>query len=496
MRRYSLGIDGGIAFGSRLPVVQTIGQATETNTAHSVQANLSTRVARMGIDGGIGTTFDPDYSNKQQILGIAVETDTAFSVVDPNDVVQAIGIAGATEVAFSVSAGLTPTITSVSSSRGTNIVTANETLTLNVDDSTGITQVTVNGTQCSVVTIVTGTEVTCEVPLGVGAQYFSNQDVIATNSFGASPAFSAAWEPPFGMVETDFTVDYASLDPDSPFAGDTTFQDLVAGDSCIYDSVTSPDSLGVSMDGAGQFTITGTVSQVQTFDYYIYDLSDNTVSATIEQITVHPGPIEATIGQASETNTAHPVSSIVVVTQQIGLAVENSTARSVNDGSAVRATIGQATETSSAFSVSVAGPVQTIAIGQASSTDAARSVSDGSTPTATVGLASETSSAFTVIDAQAISAVIGQAIEINMALDVDFPASLDSIRDQIEALEDIVLTLQAKIDELYIRTDLDKDNPQTYERDGKFIKNNVFRLDKIDNDDKTFTMTRQSGAPD
>lgn len=495
-----LGIDGGIApslISIQDDVTATIGLATESNTAIAVGGGANPQVTKFGIDGGI-TPFNPDFRPKLQVLQQAQETNTALAVINENAVAQSVTLTQETEQAFSVSSVLAPTITSVSSSRGTNIIAANETLTVNVSDSTGVTQVEVNGVVATGLAIITSTEITCNVPLGVGAPYATPVNIVATNSSGPSPNFPATWQPPLGMVETDFTVDYASLDPDSPFAGDTDFSAIVAGDSCIYDSVTTPGGNSVTMDGAGQFTVGGTITAVQTFNYYIYDASDNTVSASIEQITVQPGPVESAIGQTSEVDSTFSVTSKVVVTQVISQAsAEVDTAFSVTDGSALRVSVTQATESDSAQSVTSTGPSQTIVIGFATESNSAFTFTDGSIPTETIGQALEAAQAFAVTDVAAVSATISQATELDDARPVFEAASLDSIQAQIAALQDsidaqdlILAQQQLLIEELYTRMDLNKNRPNTYADDGSSIANDDFTLTKTDNRNGTFDITR------
>jgi hypothetical protein len=492
------GIDGGVGldpenFG---PVTYTIGIAVETDTARPVTSDTAFRFTRMGIDGGI-TVDDPKFEGKPQTIGVAVETDTARPVVDASvragTIMPAIEADTAHPLTFSQSLG----ITLVSSSRGTNIITANETLTVNVTDSTGINLVTVNGVAASFIQIITPTEITCVVPLGVGADYFSHVDVIVDNGELSQPFSVAEWQPPFGMNETHFTVPYINLDPDSPFAGDSNFAILESGDSCIYDAVTTPGGNSVSMNGLGEFTIGGTITAIQTFDYYIYDFSDKTVSPAIEQITVHPGPVEVPIGQAVETDTALAMTSDVVVTQQIGQAVETDTALPVADGSIPSQQIGQAQETDTGHPVSIGANIQIISIGQAVETDTAFPVAPVQAVSQQIGQAVETDTAFPVIDAQSVSQQIGQAFETDTAHEVSFPATLDELRDQVEALQAKVdalcLTVEAQglqLDELYIRFDLDPNNPNTYADDGSSISNPAYTLTKSDNGDGTFDIAK------
>ena len=494
------GLDGAIA--PSLESIQSGGNPAapislpvETDIALAVQAALTDQATRFGIDGGIAPNLSRDFTAKLPGIIRADETDTALAVTADNPAGETIGQASETDQSFGVTTQLAAAISSVVSSRGTDIVAANESLTVNVDDSTGITTVLVNGTGCNSVTIQDATTVTCDVPLGVGAAPGSTVDVVVNNGT-PSTGFSVTFEPPLGMVYTTFTEDWNALDPDSPFAGDSDFSDITLGDVCIYDSVTTPDSNSVTMSGDGEFNLGGTVTQVQTFDYYIYDASDQTVSSTIEQITVYPGPVEAQISRASETDLAQAVTSAVATTGLIGQATETDTSISVADGSIPQQTVGQATETDSAQSVA-GGPDIVVAIGFASETNIPFAFTDGSTPTQAIGQALEAAQAFGVTDVQAVVATISIASESDSAFEVDFPPDLNSLRDQIEALQDsvddltaIVNAQQALIEDLHIRMDLDATKPNTYAEDGSSITNSEFTLTKTDNGDGTFTITR------
>ena len=166
------------------------------------------------------------------------------------------------------------TITAVSSPRGAAIAAADDTLTITVDDSSGISSVTINGVAATAVTIVDATTVTATAPHGFNAAYGATGDVVVNNGVADSAGYTVTLMPPTGMIETAFTVDYASLDPASPFAGDSAFAAIVAGDSCIYDAQTTPDGLQVTMDGAGKFTTSAEPTTNQSFDYFIWDASD------------------------------------------------------------------------------------------------------------------------------------------------------------------------------------------------------------------------------
>ena len=111
------------------------------------------------------------------------------------------------------------------------------------------------------------------IPIGAGAGTYT---LVGTDSFLI---------PGPGKFAIDFTVNYNLLDTNSPFAGNPNFQDIVVGDACAFDALTTPDSLNVYMSGDGVFTVDFPVIATQTFDYYIYDASDGN-RGTTEQITI------------------------------------------------------------------------------------------------------------------------------------------------------------------------------------------------------------------
>ena len=498
-----LGIDGAVGldpdgFG---PVEAEIGLVSGPGTALSVEGGADQTTAH-SIDGSIAANPE-NFERDIQVVSTVIETGAALAVTDPNDVVVSIGLVTGSYAAFDVTELVSATITSVSSNRGTNIIAASETLTVNVDNSNGITSVTVNGVATTLVQIITGTEVTCVVPLGVAAPPGTSVDVVVNNGVDSSP-FSALFEPPTGFIYTSFTVDYAGLDPDSPFAGDTDFSDLAVGDVCVYSEFTTPDSNSVSMAGNGEFTIGGTVTQLQTYDYYIYDASDQTNSSTIEQIEVYPGPVEAEIGLVTGTGTAFAVTADVAVTGQIGAVTGLGQPQAVADGSIPDGEIGLVTGVGTAPAVT-GGVSQVISINQVvGSAGAALPVSDASIPSAEIGMVTGLGVPISVIDATAVVQAISQVTGAGAAQSVSFPADLDDIQTQLANLQASVDTLQVSVDsitavlaaqqvlieELHTRFDLDATNPNTYADDASSIANTDFTLTKTDNGNGTFDITR------
>ena len=106
-----------------------------------------------------------------------------------------------------------------------------------------------------------------------------------------------------GYTLTNFTSDYAGLDTDSPFSGDTTYSALVIGDKCHYETLSAPSGSTLAMDGAGQFTITPPSTVIETFDFQIYDASDGTFG-TSATITVYPSAADIILSGAVQSQSA------------------------------------------------------------------------------------------------------------------------------------------------------------------------------------------------
>ena len=175
-------------------------------------------------------------------------------------------------------------ISSISSNAGIDKISADNTFTITVNDSTSISSVYVNNVPCTNVSITNSTTVTATAPHGFDIDYGSSVDVIVYNGQN-STGYPVTVLQPEGMTETAFTVDYANLSPNSPFYNNSAFSSIVVGDSCIYDSVTNEDSIAVTMSGNGDFTLASVPTTQQTIDYFIFDTSDKT-SGQYHTITI------------------------------------------------------------------------------------------------------------------------------------------------------------------------------------------------------------------
>ncbi|WP_299077911.1 hypothetical protein [uncultured Paraglaciecola sp.] len=247
-------------------------------------------------------------------------------------------------------------ISAVSSSRGADIATANETLTLTLNDTTGVTSVSSNAVACTSVTIVNGTSLTCVCPLEFLAEFGTSGDIVVNNGVD-SAGYSVTLEPPSGMTEYNFGVPYASLNVKSPFANDARFNIIAVPDSCIL-SLTSPSGYHPRMASDGLITLytDGTFSTsvnptvTETVNYFLYDASDNTVSLTIEQLD-----FDSVVDALSPTSveSASESSSPAINQTTILTAIAAQSAVDITVPSLVQAHVNQAVSAESAVQASV-----------------------------------------------------------------------------------------------------------------------------------------------
>jgi len=215
---------------------------------------------------------------------------------------------------WAAASGAAPAITAVSSARGADIATADGQITITGSNLAGITGVTVAGVACLNV-VASATQVTADCPHGFGVDYGTAQTLTVSDGT-ASASRQVTVEPRAGTTITAFTVDYANLNPNSPFAGDPAFSAVVAGDSCIYDLTTSPDGVSVSMSGDGVFTLANTPLQNQTIGYSIFDASDKT-DGPIGSITVSAEILASVSGNlANVSATFGAVAGVGAISQQ------------------------------------------------------------------------------------------------------------------------------------------------------------------------------------
>ncbi len=447
------------------------------------------------------------------------------------------------------SGGTGPTITAVSSVRGADIVTDEAQFTITGTGLAGTTSVTVNGVAATAVTVVSDAEVTATAPHGFAASYGSSGNVVANNG-AASNAYAVTLMPPQGMNYTAFTVDYAGLDPNSPYAGNTEFINITVGAQDIYDAQTTPDGIAVSMSGDGVFTLAGSPAQAQSFRTFIYDPTDQTVGAdvTVTVEAVATATITSTGQTATDTQSA-TVSVIVSVNAGSQVMTDTQSGAFSVQSLATITSIGQVAQDSQsgAFEVvtGIAAGNQVAVDTQAGafsvevglqagnqaaqdSQSAAITVSPVSTVTSTGQSATDTQSGGTIvlevggrrnINAQfppgsavtitLYDTITGQPVPLLGSSMIEiggaglFLFDLDKIVDQpIRRTEYAwvatdgtttqtgVAVIEPEVERVWQRLDLDPDNPNTYAEDMSEIIGAFGRLVKTNNGDGTVTVTR------
>ena len=235
-------------------------------------------VTHFGLDGGIGSPKTVDYSGKAIVPGQKTYTKTFSRMsIDGGIIRHDRDYTGKVELQPLVEGGVqadSPTIAGV--------ITRTAFRTIN------------GGVQAGVPTLTGGIQTLGKnVSGGV-----TSQDSTISGTLTKYPLT--------GWSLTDFTVDYSGdppLDPDSPFT-DPAYSAILTGDKCHHETLTSPDSHTVTMNGLGEFSISPTfVAQPQTFDVQIYDLSDGTLG-TISTITIYGADADEDVTGAVQSQDA------------------------------------------------------------------------------------------------------------------------------------------------------------------------------------------------
>ncbi len=145
--------------------------------------------------------------------------------------------------------------------------------------------------------------VQAQAPVLNGAVILHEEISGAVSAQSATVSGTVTAYPSAGWSLTDFSVDWDSLDPDSPFA-DAAYSAIVSGDKTHYETLTDPDAHTMTMAGNGEFTISpSTLSQAQEFDVQIYDISDGSFG-TVATITVYPGAVDVSLSGAVSSQAA------------------------------------------------------------------------------------------------------------------------------------------------------------------------------------------------
>lgn len=224
----------------------------------------------IAVSAGDTITGEPQASD-------ATTSGAATKTVSASGTPQAS--AAATSGAATVGNSLT--ISAVSSNSGSDLAELTATLAITVSDSTGVVSATINGEALSSVSILNGTTVTAEVPMGVAADIGASVDLVVNNG-SDSNAYGLTVSVPDGFSSVDVTTAYGDLTEDSDFYGWTAFSGIAVGDVFIY------ENNGGDLTYSGDLIGTDTPALVDNLevDCWFLDASDSyNADATVTTIT-------------------------------------------------------------------------------------------------------------------------------------------------------------------------------------------------------------------
>ncbi len=212
---------------------------------------------------------------------------------------------GSAYAPFLTSAGSVPSITSVSSAVGSNIVGLNTSLTITGTNLTGTTSARVNTQALTNVVVVNDTTVTADAPLGVAADIGASCSVYATNGTGESLAFVAT----VGIETTYSSVDlisaYGDLPEDSVFFGETAYSSLAVGDVWVYDNLSST----LTYDGNLLATFDPAITVNTDGDGWFLDASDSYNGDLAITTVTHQAPPSNIPVMGADVTPNHPENS-------------------------------------------------------------------------------------------------------------------------------------------------------------------------------------------
>ena len=132
-----------------------------------------------------------------------------------------------------------------------------------------------------------GTDIRFIVPTAGTPSFLSESSLVVRPVVGAlSLAGETGDLVQTSWTETTFTVDWADLDANSPYTH-TYYANIVAGDKCRFEALTTPSKHLMTMTGTGKFNMDPVSLVIETFDQQIYDLSLNTY-LPVSTVTIHP----------------------------------------------------------------------------------------------------------------------------------------------------------------------------------------------------------------
>lgn len=323
-----------VASGSSGMTTGMFSQSAVTAGAYTTGFNINPTAAREWVVGAI-ELFSPAAAVEiTSVLGTveaagevsivaaaAVNIDSVAGAVVAAGEVATIDILNAVEItsvlgtvtAAGEVADIFPglQITAVVSPGGSNIVQATETLTISVNDSTGVDGGTYNGVALANVIAPFPLLVGADAPKG-GAQMGVNHDLILTNSGtgAASNSFSVEFRAPNGWAFTTSTVNFAGLAANSPYiaAGVTG---LEVGDQFVYDATDSQGS-AVTVNSDGSVVIDPASGGDHMFDSYILDANDSYAAGNTFTLNVFVGElVESVVGTVTAAGEVAIVPTVI-----------------------------------------------------------------------------------------------------------------------------------------------------------------------------------------
>lgn len=390
-----------------------VGQVTESDIAQSV-----TLVAATSINVG-----QPVETNTAQVVTPSQATNISVGQILESDIAQSVTVTTQTNVAVGqvsesntaqAAASLQGIGVAVSQITETNISQA---ITVVSPVTIAVGQVIETDTTQSIILIQGGT-----VSVGQASETNTAQSITAalsniiavgqvTETNITQPVNSI---PSTGQFHKIFTLDYGSLPTNSFAYGVPELSGILAGDGYQMDLVTSPDSHSLSGDSEGVITVGGTLTQIQTANYTIYDASDDTIGSA-GVLTIIPPTQTISVGQVGEINTAQAVTVVPgPATIIVGQVTESDITQPTTIATAISLVVSQVTETDTA-QPAILFTGQIITAAQVVETSTVQVITLSTQTNVTVAQVTEanTSQPVVVFTGQAITAE--QVIELNIA---------------------------------------------------------------------------------
>lgn len=355
-------------------------------TADGVTLTISTGTQFIGAVGFVA--FD-DTGTLANVLGIAIETDTAFAIVPlPGAVSLAIGLATETDTAFSV----TPTSGLVPLGLATETDTA-----FAITATPGTATVSTVGSDefDSAFDII---PLPGAVSLAIGLASETDTALTVTPLLGGQQAVGQALE-----TDTAFTV--TPLGGSVSVAVGLALETYTAFSVGITGDVSVPISQALETDTA--FAVTTSSDQSLAIGLALETDTGFTVVAT-------GGDVSVAVGLSLEADTAFDAAvSVGGISVPIGLATDTETANTVSTDGAVTLALGQVLETDTAFDIQPASLSDSVLVNQAIETNTAFSITPNAGPiNLAIGLAVDTETAFSIIASPGdVFVTVSQAME-------------------------------------------------------------------------------------